>query len=109
AEEIADRGRPEARVVDRTRLGEGGAPQGGRQRRSAVEVAPIGRERLREVRRRRPVAAVLEHSREELVGGLLGAELRLVLLGRRQQKAGLHLQQRGDEDKELRRGLEVEL
>jgi hypothetical protein len=56
-----------------------------------------------------PVATVLEHPRQELVGGLLGSELRLPLLGPRQQQARLQLQERGDQDQELGGGVEVEL
>ena len=55
------------------------------------------------------VAAVLEHPREQLLGRLLGRQLELVLLGSRQQQARLELEQRGDQDEELGRRLEVEL
>ena len=55
------------------------------------------------------VAAVLEHAREELLGGLLGRGHVLGLLVHRQEQPRLQLEQRGDQDQELGRGLEVEL
>ena len=55
------------------------------------------------------VAAVLEHPREQLLGRLLGRELDQLLLRRRQQQPRLQLEQRGDQDQELGRRLEVEL
>ena len=58
---------------------------------------------------RRPVARVLEHPREQLVGRLLGRHVETVLLVAREHHAGLELQQRRDQYEELCRGLEVEL
>ena len=55
------------------------------------------------------VAPILEHPSEQLVGRLLGSELRLVVLGRRQKEARLELEQRRDQDEELGRRIEVEL
>ena len=55
------------------------------------------------------VAVVLEHPREQLLGGLprLEVEALLVLLGQHQPR--LELEQRGDQHQELGGGLEVEL
>ncbi len=64
---------------------------------------------LGQVRRGVAVAPVLEHPREQLLGGLLRRELELVLLGSGQQQARLELEQGRDEYEELGRRLEVEL
>ena len=55
------------------------------------------------------IAAVLEHAREELLGGLLGRGHVLGLLVHRQEQPRLQLEQRGDQHQELGRRLEVEL
>ena len=82
--------------------------QTGRQRRGAVVVVAALFEHAAEVGGGVAVAPVLEHPREQLVGGLLGREVGLV--GRlRKQEPRLELEQRGDQDEELGRRLEVEL
>ena len=81
----------------------------GGQRRRAVEVAAAVGEQLGEVGGGVAVAAVLEHPREQLIRRLLGAELDQLLLRGRQQQPRLELEQRGDQDQELGRRLEVEL
>ena len=95
-------------LVDLGRRVEGGAAELRRQRRRAVHHSPLALEPLLEHLRRLAVAAVLEHPREQLVGGLLRAELLVALLAG-QQQARLELAERGDQDKELRDRLEVEV
>jgi hypothetical protein len=69
----------------------------------------LGLEAVAQVLRGAAVAVVLEHAREQLLGRLLGLEVKplLVLLG--QHQARLQLQQRGDQHQELGGRLEVEL
>ena len=81
----------------------------GGQRSGPVDVAaPVG-EQLGQMGGGVAVAAVLEHSRQQLVGRLLRAQLRHVVLGRRQEQPRLQLQERGDQDQELGRRVEIEL
>ena len=108
-QQVADRLGEADRLVDLGGGVERGAAQLRRQRRRAVQVAaPVG-EQAGEMGGRVAVAAVLEHARQELVGRLLRAQLRHLLLGRRQEQPRLELQKRGDQDQELRRRVEVEL
>ena len=58
---------------------------------------------------RAPVAARVEHPREQLLGGLAGLEVEQLLVLARQHQARLQLEQRGDQDEELGGDLEVEL
>ena len=55
------------------------------------------------------VAARLEHAREQLLGGLAGLEVEQLVVLARQHEPRLQLEQRGDQDEELGRDLEVEL
>src|SRR5207253_3764471 len=67
------------------------------------------REQLGEVRRGGPVAAGVEHPREQLLGCLLGLDVEQLLILAAQHQARLELEQRGDQHDELGGGFEVEL
>ena len=58
--------------------------------------------------RRHPVALRLEHPRQQLLGRLARIEVEQVLVLGGQHQPRFELQQRGDEDEELRCDLEVE-
>ena len=58
---------------------------------------------------RAPVAARLEHARQQLLGRLAGLEVEQLVLLARQHEPRLELQQGRDEDEELGGRLEVEL
>ena len=61
------------------------------------------------MRRRRAVAVRVEQPREQLLGRLAGVELDQLLLLAGQHQPRLQLEQRGDQDEELGRRLELEL
>ena len=56
-----------------------------------------------------PVAVVLEHSREQLLGGLLRLQVELVVVLGRQHQPRLELEQRRYQDEELGGRLQIEL
>ena len=73
-------------------------------------MALLGGEAAGEVLGRVPVAARLEHPREQLLGGLAGLEiLEQVRVVAGQHQPRLQLQQRRDQHQELGRDLEIEL
>ena len=88
---------------------EGDATQVGGQRRGAVEVGALGLEAGGELGAGVLVAAVLEHPRQQLVGGLLGPEIELGILGLRQHQPRLELEQSRDQDEELGGRLQLQL
>ena len=69
----------------------------------------LGREPLAQVLRGAAVAVVLEHAREQLLGGLLRLEVDALLVLARQHQPRLQLEQGRDQHEELGGGLEIEL
>ena len=109
AQQAPERGAQHGGVV--AGLGQlgGDAAQLRRQRRDAVAVAVLGRQTRRELLGGPPEAAVVEHAREQLVGGLPRLELEQLLLLAGEHEPRLELEQRGDEDQELGGRLQVQL
>ena len=81
----------------------------GRQRRLAEAHAVLCRQQAAEVRRRRAVAARVEHPRKQLLGSRLGLDVELLFLLAEQHQARLQLKQRRDQHDEFGRRLELEL
>src|SRR5213078_4442092 len=97
------------RLVHLGRRFERGAAKLRRQRRRPVDVAAPDGEELRQMRGGVAVTAVFEHPCEKLVRGRLRPELRQLVLGGGQEQARLQLQERRDQDQELRRRVEIQL
>ena len=106
AERPAERRRVPDRAVD---VLERPAAKADRQRRLAVADLRLVGEAILEVVGRPPVAARLEHPREQLLGGLARLELEQLVVLAGQHQPGLELEQGGDEHDELGRRLEIEL
>jgi hypothetical protein len=107
-QQIAERHAYAVRLIDLGRGVERRSSELGGERRRAVHDAALALETLREHRRRLAVAAVFEHPGQELVGGLLRAELVGALLAR-QQQARLELAECRDQDQELGDRLQIEV
>jgi hypothetical protein len=107
-EQAADRLAELLRVVGDARRLQRHASQRRGQRRRPVQVPSLIREQTGEMRSGVAVAPVFEHPRQQLLGRLLRSELDLLLVAWKQESR-LELEQRSDQDKELGRGLEVQL
>ena len=81
----------------------------GRQRGAAIAVALLPGQARGQVLGRLAVAARLEQPRQQLLGRLAGVEVGQRVVLARKHEPRLELEQRGDEDEELGRDLEVEL
>jgi hypothetical protein len=69
----------------------------------------LGGQPLAQMLRRAAIAVVLEHAREQFLGGLLGLEVDALLVLAREHQARLQLEQGRDQHEELGGGLQVEL